>query len=83
MFQIIQLNISSTHVIVSLPVIEAWLYLSTVRSASDCRFEGHKFNSQLGHITSMENDHEMLSTVILSQVAQIQEGQLPVTGKSM
>ena len=78
MFQII-----STHIIDSLPVIEAWFHLSTVRSASDCRFEGHKFKSQLGHITSMENDHEMLSTVILSQAAQIQEGQLSVTGKSM
>ena len=51
-------------------------------SASDCRARGHKFESQLGHITFMETDHEIISTAILS-LSLIQEGQLSVTAENM
>ena len=48
---------------------------SVVRSGSDCRSRGDKFESQLGDITSMEMDHEIISKVILPLLL-IQEGQL-------
>ena len=43
----------------------------------------HKFEFQLGHITFIEIDHEIISKVILSLLL-IQEGQqLSVTGESI
>ena len=42
---------------------------------SDCKYRGLKFRSQLGHITSMEIDLEVISTVILP-LPLIQGGQL-------
>ena len=38
---------------------------STVGSASDCRSRGRKFESKLGHITSVEIDYEIIFMVIL------------------
>ena len=55
---------------------------STQTSISDCRSRGRKFKSKLGHITVMESDHEIISTVILP-FAHIQEGQLIVTGENI
>ena len=49
-------------------------------STSDCRSGAHKFESQHGHITFMEMDHETISTVILSLLL-IQEGQLSLLAK--
>ena len=43
---------------------------------------GHKFESQLGHITSTQIDHEIISVVILF-IPLIQRGQLLVTGESI
>ena len=37
---------------------------NTVGGASDCRPRGRKFESQLGHIPTMEIDHAIISTVI-------------------
>ena len=51
-----------------------------VESMSDCRSRGHKFESQLGHITFMAIDHEIISVVIL-HLQLIQKGQLSVTGE--
>ena len=56
----------------------AGLHSASGRS-SDCRTRGRKFDSQLGHITSVANDHEIISMVILP-LSPIQEGQLSVTG---
>ena len=50
---------------------------STVCSSSDCRFRGHKFRSQLGHITFVETDHEIIS--VCSPLQLIEEWQLSVT----
>ena len=36
-----------------------------VSCTSDCQCRGHKFGSQLGHITFMAVSHEIISTVIL------------------
>ena len=38
---------------------------SAVGCTSNCRFRGHKFESQLGHINSVEIDCEIISMVIL------------------
>ena len=51
-------------------------------SMYDCRSWDHKLESQLGHITSMEMDHEIISMVILS-LPQIEEGQFSVSGERM
>ena len=53
-----------------------------VGCVSDCRCSGDKFDSQPGHITFAEIDHEIFSMAILT-VPLIQEGQLPVSGKSL
>ena len=53
-----------------------------VGSASDCRSRDCKFEYQLGHITYIRIDHEIISMVILP-LNLIEEGQLAVTGKSM
>ena len=53
----------------------------TFLSASDCRLKGQKFESQLGLITFMEIDHEIISTIVFLPL--IQEGQLLVTGASV
>ena len=50
---------------------------SKVGSLSDWRSRGHKFESQLSHITFMEIDHEIISTVILP-LELLEEGQLSV-----
>ena len=42
----------------------------------------YKFEYQLGHITFMKIDHEIISTIILP-LPQIQEGQSKVIGESM
>ena len=55
---------------------------STVGSLSSCRFKPHNFKPQLGHITFMEIDLEMISMAILP-LPLIQEGQLSVTDRSM
>ena len=55
---------------------------STVGSVSDCRFRIYKFISQLGHITFVEIDHEIIPTVIFPRLL-IQEWQLSVTGEIM
>ena len=34
---------------------------SVIDRASDCRFSGHKLESQLPHITFMKIDHEIIS----------------------
>ena len=51
--------------------------------AFDCRSSGWKFDFQLGHITFMEINHEIISTVILPILLLIQEGQLSVTDERM
>ena len=38
---------------------------NTVCSMSDCGSRGYKFESQLGHITFMEINHEIISTIML------------------
>ena len=62
------------------------LYLARLHSAvgsiSDCRSRGHKLESQLGHITFVEFDNEIISMVFLS-LPLIQEGLLSVTGESV
>ena len=55
---------------------------SAIDMASDYRSRGRKFESRLDHITVVEIDHEIISTVILS-LPLIQEGQLSVIGESM
>ena len=55
---------------------------STVGSATDCRSRGCKLESLLGHISYVEVDHEIVSTVVLPFIL-IQEGHLSVSGKSM
>ena len=49
---------------------------------SDCRARDGKFKFQLGHVTFVELDHEINSTIILTLLL-IQEGELSVTGKSL
>ena len=49
---------------------------------ADAEVITHKFESQLGHITLVEIDHEIISMTILPLLL-IQEGQLSVTGASM
>ena len=39
---------------------------STFGSISDCRFRACRFKPQLGHITFVEIDHEIISAVIFS-----------------
>ena len=51
-----------------------------VHMYADCRSRGREFEP--GHITSMEIDHEIISTAILLLLL-IEEGQLLVTGDSM
>ena len=46
---------------------------------SDCRSSSGKYESQLGHITFVEIDHEIIGTVILL-LLMIQEWQLSVWG---
>ena len=53
---------------------------SAVGATSDCRYRVHLFESQLSHITFMENDHEIISTVIPILLL-IQEEQLSATMK--
>ena len=60
---------------------EAGLH-SMVGSMSDCRSRDRKFESQLGHITSMETDHEIIS-MFIRPLPLIQEGQLSDTGEGM
>ena len=55
---------------------------SAVGSESDCRSRNYEFESQLGHITFVEIDHEIIFVVILS-LPLLQEGQLSVTDVSM
>ena len=55
---------------------------SAVGSESNCGSRDRKFEPQPSHITFMEIDHEIISTVILS-LPLIQEWQLSVTGESM
>ena len=43
---------------------------------------GRKLESQFSHITFIENDHEIISTVILP-LPLIQEVQLPVTDETV
>ena len=52
---------------------------SKVGSMSDCR---SRINLQLGHITSMESNHKIMSNVIFPLLL-IQAGQLSVTDRSM
>ena len=52
-----------------------------VGNMSNCRYKHLKFESQLGHKTFMESDHEIISTVIPFLL--IQEGQMSVTAKSI
>ena len=55
----------------------------SVGCASDWRPEGCGFDTRRGRqYSSVEIDHEIFSTVILS-LPQIQEGQLSVSGKRM
>ena len=54
----------------------------TVSIMSACRSMGSKIESQLGHITSIKIDREIISMVIL-QLLLIQEEQLSVTGESV
>ena len=58
---------------------ESWFYLNRVAgphslfsSTSDCRSRDHKFKSQLDHISFVEIDHKIISTVIL-HLPRIQE----------
>ena len=53
---------------------------STAGSTSDCRYRGCMFKSHLGHVTSVEIDHELIIDIFLSL---IQKGQLLVTDESM
>ena len=55
---------------------------STVSSTSDCRSRDHKFKFQLGQITFLEIDSEIISKVNFS-LPLIQEWQLSVTYKSI
>ena len=48
---------------------------NTVGSSSDCRSRGGLFESQLGHITFMVTDQEIISAIVLHPPL-IQEGQL-------
>ena len=50
---------------------------SAICSVTDWRSRGHKVKLQLGHITFIEIDYEIISSVILP-LALIQEGQLSV-----
>ena len=57
--------------------------VSGYRCESDCRSRGHKFDTARSN-TFVENDHEIVSSVILLRLAQIiQEGLLPVTIESI
>ena len=53
-----------------------------VGSPSDCWSRSRKFESQFGHITVVEFDHEVISVIILP-FPLIQEGRLSVSGESM
>ena len=56
---------------------EACLGKLVVNRTKDARL--HSASSMLGHMNFVENDHEIISKVLLL----IQEGYLLVTGKSM
>ena len=66
----------------SLVVLFHIQFHSTVSSMSDWRSRGHKFKSQLGRITFLKIDLEIISMVLLPLLL-IQEGQLSVTDESM
>ena len=55
---------------------------SAVGGVSDCRTSS-KFESQLGHISFMEIDHEIISSHSPPSLLLIQERQLSGTGESL
>ena len=64
-------------------MIVCWLHRAVrVGSTFDCRSRGCEFSSQLGHITSIEIDHEIISVAIFP-ILLIQEGKFSVTDESV
>ena len=56
-------------------------HISNLCNMSDCRCRGRKFKSQLGYVTFVVIDHEIISMAIIP-LPLIQERQLSVTGES-